>query len=248
LQEPILRKWVGGVGLGAKYLYDEVPPGIEWSDPENRLIWTTGPLAGSGVAGAATINFTAKGPMTNLAGASQANGFFGAYLKFAGFDGVIFQGKAPKPVYVVIREGQADIHDATHLAGMDMEAVENRLRAELTVKEKDISIFGIGPAGENLVRFACISGDHGHVAGHNGLGAVMGSKKLKAVVVYRCKSTIGYHDPNLLKQAAGALVEAAKNFGVIYQWGTGGGFSALHDTGALQLRIIPPICSRNTRR
>ncbi len=95
LDEGILKKWVGGVGLAAKYLYDEVPPGVEWSDPRNRLIWTTGPLAGSGVSGAATFNVTAKGPMTNLAGASQANGFFGAYLKFSGYDGIIFEGAAP---------------------------------------------------------------------------------------------------------------------------------------------------------
>ncbi len=80
LDEAILKKWVGGVGLGAKYLYDEVSPGVEWSDPENRLIWTSGPLAGSGVYGAATFNVITKGPMSNLVGSSQANGFFGAYL------------------------------------------------------------------------------------------------------------------------------------------------------------------------
>ena len=74
LDEKTLRKWVGGVGLGAKYLYEEVPPGVQWSDPENRLIWTTGPLAGSGVMGAATFNVTSKGPMTNLGSGSQANG------------------------------------------------------------------------------------------------------------------------------------------------------------------------------
>jgi aldehyde:ferredoxin oxidoreductase len=98
LDEATIRKWVGGVGLGAKYLYDEVLPDADWSDPENHLIWTTGPLAGTGVAGAATINIMAKGPMTNLAGSSQANGFFGAYLKFCGYDGIIFQGKALHPV------------------------------------------------------------------------------------------------------------------------------------------------------
>ena len=107
-----VKKWVGGVGLGAKYLYEEVPPGVEWSDAENRLIWTTGPLAGTDVAGAATINIMAKGPMTNLAGSSQANGFFGAYLKFSGYDGIIFQGKSPKLSYVVIKDGKATIHDA----------------------------------------------------------------------------------------------------------------------------------------
>jgi len=117
LNQTFLEKWVGGVGLGAAYLYQEVPAGVKWSDPDNRLIWTTGPLAGSGVDGAATFNVTSKGPLTNLAGASQANGFFGAYLKFSGFDGIIFQGKAAKLSYVIIKDGKAAIRDAGHLAG-----------------------------------------------------------------------------------------------------------------------------------
>jgi len=84
LDQATIEKWVGGVGFGAKYLYEEVPAGIEWSDPDNRIIWTSGPLAGSGVYGAGTFNVTSKGPMTNLAGCSQANGYFGAYMKFSG--------------------------------------------------------------------------------------------------------------------------------------------------------------------
>ncbi|MCX5914268.1 MAG: aldehyde ferredoxin oxidoreductase, partial [Deltaproteobacteria bacterium] len=108
LDELTLKKWVGGAGLAAKYLYDEVPPGVGWNDPRNRLIWITGPLAGSGVSGAATFNVTTKGPMTNQAGCSQANGYFGAYLKFSGFDGIIFQGASPKLVYLVVKEGKAE--------------------------------------------------------------------------------------------------------------------------------------------
>ncbi len=236
LDESTVKKWVGGVGLGAKYLYEEVPPERAWSDPDNRLIWTSGPLAGSDVAGAATINIMAKGPMTHLAGSSQANGFFGAYLKFSGFDGIIFQGKAPDLVYVLIRDGKAEIRDARHLAGKDVDTMETMLRAELGVKEKDISVYGIGPAGESRVRYACVMGDRGHAAGHNGLGAVMGSKNLKAVVAYKGERRFSYHDAAQLKEKARELVEAAKNFGVIYEWGTGGGFSALHDNGALPVK------------
>lgn len=95
LQPSFIEKWVGGVGFGARYLYDEVPAGVEWSDPENRMIWSTGPLAGSGVFGAGTFNVVSKGPMTNLAGSSQANGYFGAYLKFSGYDGIIFKERRP---------------------------------------------------------------------------------------------------------------------------------------------------------
>ena len=233
-----VKKWVGGVGLGAKYLYEEVPPGVEWSDAENRLIWTTGPLAGTDVAGAATINIMAKGPMTNLAGSSQANGFFGAYLKFSGYDGIIFRGKSPKLIYVVIKDGKATIHDAEHLAGKDVNDTERQIRSDLAAKKMDVSIYGIGPAGENLVRYACITGDEGHVAGHNGLGAVMGSKNLKAVVAYRAKPAFSVFDPGLLKEKAKELLEYAKTRagGQYYQWGTGGSFSRIHADGALPVK------------
>jgi len=238
LDEATVKKWVGGVGLGAKYLYEEVPPGVKWSDPENLLIWTTGPLAGTVVAGAATINIMAKGPMTNLAGSSQANGFFGAYMKFSGFDGIIFQGKAPHLVYLVIKDGNAAIQDARHLAGKDVAEMEDLIRKELGVKKTDASIFGIGPAGENLVRHAAVSGDAGHVAGHNGPGAVMGSKNLKAVVAYRAKPNFAVHDSGLLKIKANEQVEFAKTRGGggLYKWGTGGGLSNLHNAGSLPVK------------
>ncbi len=93
LREEFAAKWVGGVGFGARYLYQEVPAKVTWSAPENRMIWASGPLAGSGVYGAGTFNVVAKGPLTNLAGSSQANGYFGAYLKFSGFDALIFKEK-----------------------------------------------------------------------------------------------------------------------------------------------------------
>ena len=91
-----LRKYVGGSSLGAKYLYDEVPPGVEWSDPENRLMFLAGPLSGTRVGGTGTFSVISKGPMTNMAGTSQANGYFAAFLKFAGFDGIVVQGIASR--------------------------------------------------------------------------------------------------------------------------------------------------------
>lgn len=236
LNEDFIKKWVGGVGFGAKYLWDEVPAGIEWSDPENRMIWTTGPLAGSGVYGAATFNVAAKGPMTNLAGCSQANGFFGAYLKFSGYDGIIFQGKAPKPVYLWIKEGNVEIRDAEKFSGLDLIELEDALRSELDAKGKQVSIYGIGPAGENLVRHATIGGDYGHIAAHNGLGAVMGSKNLKAVVAYRGKLNFDIKDPDSLKDNNEAMFEFAKGFGTYYEWGTGGGFSMMQSHGALPVK------------
>ncbi len=236
LDEGTVKKWVGGVGLGAKILYDEVPRGVEWSDPKNRMIWATGPLAGSGVSGAATFTVVAKGPMTNLAGASQANGFFGAYLKFSGFDGIVFEGAAPNLSYLWIKDGKAEIRDARHLAGKDVWEVEDLLRKELGVKEHDVSIFGIGPAGENKVYYATIVGDRGHVVAHNGMGAVMGAKNLKAVVAYSGKRNFEVHDPAGLREKNNELFEFAKTFGTIYQWGSGGGFSSLYAMGALPIK------------
>ena len=238
LQEPMVKKWVGGVGFGTKYLYDEVPPGVEWSDPENRLILTTGPLAGSGVSGAATFNVTSKGPMTNLAGSSQANGFFGAYLKFSGYDGIVLQGASPHLVYLRIKDGKAEIRDARHLAGTDVWALEKGLREQLGVKGRDVSIFGIGPSGEHKVRFSAIAGDHGHVAAHNGMGAVMGSKNLKAIVAYNGKRNFGIYDPERLKEKNNESFELVKTFGTIYEWGTGGGFSGLYGMGVLPVKNL----------
>ena len=200
------------------------------------MIWTTGPLAGSGVYGAGTFNIAAKGPMTNLAGCSQANGYFGAYLKFSGFDGIIFQGKASELVYLCIKDGKAELRDAGDLAGKDLFEMEDAIRAELGAKGKQISVYGIGPAGENLVRHASVGGDNGHFAAHNGLGAVLGSKNVKAVVTYRGKINFGIKDPERLKAGNLAMFEHAKTFGPFYQWGTGGGFSPIHDMGALPVR------------
>ena len=236
LDRSFIKKWVGGIGFGARYLYKEVPAGVQWSDTENRIIWTTGPLAGSGVYGAGTFNVAAKGPMTNLAGCSQANGYFGAYLKFSGFDGIIFQGKAEKLVYLWVKEGKAEIRDARHLAGRDLWETEDALREELGVKEKKVSIFGIGPSGENLVRHAVVCGDRGHIAAHNGLGAVMGSKNLKAIVTYRGAINFNINDLALLKEKNIAQLEHAKKFGVFYKWGTGGTMPMIYGAGALPVR------------
>jgi len=113
------RKYVGGTGLGAKFLYEEVPPGVEWSDPNNRIMFFTGPLAGTKVAGSGTFSVVSKGPMTNMAGASQANGFFGAFLRFSGFHGIVIQGAAKKWTRLHIHDGKAELIDAEHLAGRD---------------------------------------------------------------------------------------------------------------------------------
>jgi aldehyde:ferredoxin oxidoreductase len=218
LDSETLRRYVGGTGFGTKYLYEEVPPGVEWSDADNRMMFFTGPLAGTKVSGSGTFSVVSKGPMTNFAGASQANGYFGAFLKFSGFDGIVVQGKAKKWLYLHVHDGTAELCDAGHLQGKDTWETEDTIKQGIS---RPCSVFSIGPAGENLVRFAAICGDHGHVVAHNGLGAVMGAKKLKAIVAERGRKTVPIAQPDRMSQAAEALyknaVEVDPNMGA---WGT----------------------------
>ena len=237
LSDDIAEKYIGGTGVGIKYLYDEVPPGVEWNDAANRIIFFSGPLGATRISGTGTFSVVSKGPMTNLAGCTQANGFFGAYLKFAGVDGFLVQGAASHLVYLYIHDGKAEIRDARHLAGKGTLETEEILLQELGLGKRG-SVQCIGPAGENLVRFAMISGDGGHVAAHNGLGAVMGAKKLKAVVVARGTAEISIKDKAAVERLAKELHEDAKTKGSkrIYEFGTGGGFSAAMVGGWLPVK------------
>ena len=240
LSQETLRMWIGGTGLGAKYLYQEVPPQVNWSDPANRMIWASGPLGGTKVSGTGTFSIVTKGPMTNLAGATQASGFWGAFLKFSGFDAIILQGAAPRWSYLYVHDGGAELRDAEHLVGKDTWELGEALSKELGLKLRSrVSVFGIGPAGENRVRYAAIVGDEGHVAAHNGVGAVMGSKRLKAVAVARGSNKIPVNDPEKLSSLSKQLFEhASTEFagGVIYRLGTGGLVTPFHATGVLPVR------------
>ncbi len=231
-----LRKYIGGTGLGAKYLYDEVPPGVEWNDPENRLIMMTGPLGGTRAPGSGTFTVVTKGPLTDLAAASQANGYFGAYLRFSGFDGIVIQGAAPRWCYLSIHDGTAELRDASGLVGKDVWETENQIKSELGLSKAGASVFGIGPAGENLVKFAGVMGDGGHMAGTNGTGAVMGSKKLKAVVATRGAGRIPVRDSQRITQLARQMFEDSRDnmmAGLLYKGGTGALTPGLHATGTL---------------
>ncbi|MFB3884858.1 MAG: aldehyde ferredoxin oxidoreductase family protein [Thermodesulfobacteriota bacterium] len=229
--------YLGGTGLGAEYLYREVPPEVSWDHPENRIIMASGPLAGTIVSGTGTFSLVTKGPMTNLAVSTQANGFWGAYLKFAGYDAVIIQGRSPKWVYLHIGDGKAELRDASSILGRDTWEMEEAIRQELGVKER-LSVFGIGPAGENLVRYAVVAGDKGHVCSKNGCGCVMGYKRLKAIAIRRFKRSVPVYDKTLLSAKAKALDLNSKESqgSQIYQWGTGGAFSSHALAGSLPVR------------
>jgi aldehyde:ferredoxin oxidoreductase len=236
LDEGVAKKWVGGAGLGAKVLLEEVHPGVEWDAPENRLVFTAGPLAGTRTFGSGTFNVATKGPMTNLAVISQANGYFGAYLRLSGFDGLVLRGCSEEWVFLWIHDGRVEIRPAAGFLGLDAWETEDAVRAELGLGEHDVSVFAIGPAGENGVRYAAIVGDRGHVASKNGVGAVMGSKHVKAVVAGRGSFEVPVFDPEGLRGANLECFEAAKAFGTTWQWGTGGGFSNLARSGALPVK------------
>ncbi|MFC1937548.1 aldehyde ferredoxin oxidoreductase family protein [Chloroflexota bacterium] len=225
LDEATLMKYVGGTSLAAKYVYDEVPAGVEWSSPENRMIFAAGPLSGTRVGGSGTVSIVTKGANTNLAASSQANGFFGAFLKFSGFDAVVVHGAAKRWLYLYIHDGTAELKEASSLLSINTWVLGDRIAEELKITPAKVSVLGIGPAGENLVEFAAIAGDKGHVAAHSGMGAVMGSKKLKGIAVAHGKGSVKVRDREKLSLAAEALFEQAKAVagGSGHLWGTVGG-------------------------
>ncbi|MBN1317436.1 MAG: hypothetical protein JXA42_18285 [Anaerolineales bacterium] len=198
IDQETARKYIGGTGIGIKILYEEVPPGVEWNDEQNRMIIASGPLGGTSIGGSGTISVVTKGPMTNGAVATQANGFFGAFLRFSGYEGIILQGKAKRWSYLYIHEGGAELRDASHLLGKDTWETTDMIKAEFGKKERAMSVIAIGLGGENLVRFAPPVVDHDHVPSHNGTGAVMGSKRLKAIAVERSQARPPLYDKKAL--------------------------------------------------
>ncbi|WP_155475516.1 aldehyde ferredoxin oxidoreductase family protein [Heliobacterium mobile] len=183
-KEPLNMKdaelYLGARGLGTKYVIDEVDPKVEPFSPENKVIFMTGPLTGTFAACSGRYVVVTKAPLTGTIGASNSGGHFGPELKFAGYDGIIFEGKADGPVYLYINDDQVEIRSAAHLWGKDVHETTDLL---VTETEEDARVACIGPAGERLVKFATIMNDKHRAAGRSGLGAVMGSKNLKAVVV-----------------------------------------------------------------
>jgi len=239
LDETVLRKYVGGSGLGAKFLYEEVPHDIECSEPENRLILASGPLGATRIPGGGTFSVSTKGCLTGMATSSQANGFFGAYLKLSGFDGIIIQGEAAKWTYLYIHDGKAELRDASHLVGKDIWEIDDLIKRELGYSKRGMSVAGIGPAGENLVKFAAIVADRGHIAGHNGTGAVMGAKKLKAIAVARGKGKFSLHDTGRISTLAKEILETIKNdrrFSRLYNYGTLGTYQVVEKVGSLPIK------------
>ncbi len=180
LDEKMCHDFIGGYGLGARILYSRQRAGVEPLGAENILGLVTGPLTGTPVPTGARYAAVAKSPLTGTWGDANSGGEFGPYLKFSGYDGVFFTGISPRPVYLLIDNGKPELRDAGHLWGKGTYETEDMLQAE---HGRDSRVACIGPAGEKTSLISCIITQRGCAAGRSGLGAVMGSKRLKAVVV-----------------------------------------------------------------
>ena len=191
LREDFAKKFIGARGINSKILYDEVKPGVDPFSPENRLIFGTGPLAGTMLPAGCRFTVTARSPLTMGHGDANAGGFFAPELKFSGFDHIIFHGRSKKPSYLFINDGKAELRSAEQIWGKNTWNTQELIQKELG--DEDIQIACIGPAGENMVKNACII--HGlKRAAAKGMGSVMGSKNLKAVAV-RGRKGIRVADP-----------------------------------------------------
>jgi aldehyde:ferredoxin oxidoreductase len=183
--DPVLAKqFIGGRGLAVKLLYDEGVATADPLGPENKLVFGVGPLTGTRALSSSRYLVVTKSPLTGAIAYSNSGGEFGARMKAAGYDLIVFEGKAPEPVYLDLTAKDVRIKPARHLWGKTTHETENLIRDEIaaTSRVKKCSIAGIGPAGENLVLFAAVINDKHRAAGRSGVGAVMGSKNLKAIV------------------------------------------------------------------
>ncbi|HKZ69236.1 MAG TPA: aldehyde ferredoxin oxidoreductase family protein [Anaerolineales bacterium] len=182
IPDSYLRDFVGGASLGARLLYSRLTPTLDPLSPDNPLLFITGPLTGTSGPAVGRYTVCAKSPATGLWAESNCGGFVGPEIRFAGYDGLLFTGRAASPVYLWLKDGKAELRDASHLWGQ-ADTYETQTTIKKEVGDSLARVACIGAAGERLIQYACILGDHGRVAGRAGLGAVMGSKNLKAVAV-----------------------------------------------------------------
>jgi aldehyde:ferredoxin oxidoreductase len=222
IEEPgdvFFRRYGGGRGLIAHYLLKYVPKGADPLGPDNVLVFAPGVLTGAPVPGAGRHSVGAKSPLTGGFGESESGGFWGAELKRAGWDGIVVHGVSATPVYLWINEGSVEFRDATHLWGKITGEVQDTVLAELG--DPRARVAQIGPAGENLVRFAVIANELNEVAGRTGMGAVMGSKRLKAIAV-RGKTPVKLADAKGLNAVAKWVSSTMEqNHRAFHEFGTG---------------------------
>lgn len=239
LREDLIKKFIGMIGFGVKILYDEAPPEVGAYDPENRLIFMTGPFTGvSQVQSPACYAVITKNPLLPVIAIGTSKGYWGPRLKFAGYDGLIIEGKSDKPIYLWIHDEACEFRSAESIWGKDTLETEDMVKEY--VGERKASVACIGPAGENLCSGAMIENDKGHVASKNNVGTVMGSKNLKAIAVYGTKK-IPIHNPEELRKLGKEWRE--KSFETAFGWlvnygGTGGAVAGMRETGMLPAKNL----------
>jgi len=228
-----LLRFLGGRGIAAKILYRRVKAGIDPLGPENVLIFSTGTLTGTNAPSSGRSSVTCKGPATGLYLKVSVGGHLGAELKYAGYDYILFSGASERPVYLWIDDGQVEIRDASHLWGKGTRETDSLIKEE--VGDEEVQTAVIGPGGENKVLFACIMVSLYNSASRGGVGAVMGSKNLKAIAVrghggLRVAEGEAYFD-----LATRMRQELAKDAGTesLYKWGTSGSLLGLNELGML---------------
>ena len=236
------RKYLGCRGLGEYYYNKEVKPGVDALGPENNLIFATGPLTGLVGTSTGRYEVITRAPLTGTLAASNSGGYWGPELKYAGYDMIIFEGQSAKPVYLNIYNDSAELRDASGLWGLDVLKTEAAILAEA---DPDAKIASIGPAGENLALMACIVNDESRAAGRSGVGAVMGSKKLKAVAVRGTKGVRPADKDKFLDAVRASrklLFDNAVTSGGLPTYGTNVLVNILNSVGSLPTRNYNESC------
>ena len=238
LSEEFYRLYPGGKALAGYILLNEMPANVDPLSPENVMVIANGLLTGAPVSTTTRFVVSARSPLTNTYGESEAAGFWGPELKMAGFEAIVVKGKSPSPVYLWIQDGEVEIRAADHLWGQQPAEVQDAIRTELS--DNKIRVLQIGIGGENLVRFAGITNDLRHFNGRNGMGAVMGSKNLRAVAVRgKTRYQAIAHDPKALKALGSKLAKRVKEnpqSWALQNTGTPGLVEPLNTSGMLPTR------------
>ena len=240
--EPLNMEWaqqyLGQRGLATKYFISEVDPKVDPLSPANKLIMATGPLTGTAASTGGRYSVITKGALTGAIACSNSGGYFGAEMKMAGWDMVIFEGKSPKPVYLSIEDDKAELKDASHLWGKSVWQTEELIKK--SHQDSQIRISSIGRAGEQGVLYACVVNDLHRAAGRSGVGTVMGSKNLKAVAIRGTKGVGGLKDPKAFFAAAAAAKKVLADNAVTGQglptYGTQVLMNVINEMGALPTR------------
>lgn len=232
------KEYLGSRGLASKYLVEEIDPKVDPLSPENKIIWATGPLTGTMASTGGRYTVVTKGPLTGAIACSNSGGYWGAELKMAGWDMIIFEGKSPKPVYLFIQDDNAQLLDASSLWGQSVWETEPSIKAKH--QDPQIRVSCIGKAGENQVLFASVVNDLHRAAGRSGVGAVMGSKNLKAIAVRGTKGVGNLKDPKGFMKATAAAKTVLAGHAVTGQglptYGTQVLMNVINEVGALPTR------------